>query len=552
MAKYRPFPQVPLADRHWPDRTIATPPIWCSVDLRDGNQALPVPMDTEQKLEMFELLAEIGFKEIEIGFPSASQIEYDFLRMLIDDKRIPEDVSLQVLTQAREHLIGKTVESVKGAPNVVIHLYNSTSELQRRITFQMDRDEIKAIAVRGTELIVSLLPELSGSNVKYEYSPESFTGTELDYALEVCEAVIDAWNPDENGDIILNLPATVEMSTPNVYADMIEWFSRNVKQRDRVIMSLHTHNDRGTGVAATELALMAGAQRVEGTLFGNGERTGNLDIVTVALNMLSQGIDPGLDFSNLPKVQGVYERTTGLRVPERQPYSGELVFTAFAGSHQDAIKKGMDRQNFDRETNWEVPYIPIDPHDIGRTYKAIIRINSQSGKGGVSYVLSRNFGLEIPKSMHPQIGQKINEVSDKLVKELSPDEVYQVFADNFLNLDTPLALLEYDIHSDRTGRVECTAEISYDGEASRIKGEGNGPIDAFVHAMQSNEWNSFALIDFHEQAIGSGSGTEAAAYIMIRTPEDNEYWGVGRNTDSTAAGLHALVSAYNRSTLKRK
>lgn len=548
MAKYKPFPQVPMADRKWPNRTITEAPIWCSVDLRDGNQALPVPMDIHQKLEMFALLVDTGFKEIEIGFPSASQIEYEFLRKLIDDGHIPDDVYVQVLTQAREHLIRKTIESVKGAPNSIIHLYNSTSALQRKITFQMSKDEIRDIAVRGTELIVSMLPELSDSKVKFEYSPESFTGTELEYALEVCEAVIEVWNPDENGEIILNLPATVEMSTPNVYADMIEWFSARVTQRENVIISLHTHNDRGTGVAATELALLAGAQRVEGTLFGNGERTGNLDIVTVALNMFSQGVDPELDFTNLPNIQAVYERTTGMHIPERQPYSGELVFTAFSGSHQDAIKKGMDRQDFDGQTDWEVPYLPIDPKDIGRTYKAIIRINSQSGKGGVSYVLSRNFGLEIPKTMHPQIGQKVNAVSDKLVKELTPEDVYQVFSDHFLNLDKPLELLEYGIHADRAGHVSCTAEISYSGEVSEISGEGNGPIDAFVHAMQSHKWNSFSLIDFHEQAIGSGSGTEAAAYIMIQT-QKGEFWGAGRHTDSTAAGLHALVSAYNRSVL---
>ena len=546
MKKYVPAEQVKLFDRRWPDKVIEKAPIWTSVDLRDGNQALPAPMNVNQKVELFQLLLEIGFKEIEIGFPSASQIEYDFTRLLVDENLIPEDAAIQVLTQAREHLIDKTFISCKGMKKIVLHLYNSTSALQRKITFGKSKDEILDIAVKGTQMVVDRLSALPDTKVILEYSPESFTGTELDYALEVCEAVTDIWNPEKNGKIIINLPATVEMSTPNVFADRIEWFSRNFSKREHMILSVHTHNDRGTGLAATELALLAGADRVEGTLFGNGERTGNLDIVNVALNLFSQGVDPGLKLFDIPRIREIYEKTTGMSVHERHPYAGDLVFTAFSGSHQDAIKKGMDKIVDKKNSLWEVPYLPIDPEDIGRSYEAIIRINSQSGKGGVSYIMSRKFGLEIPKDMHPVIGKAVNKVSDELVKEISPEEIYEIFRDSFLNIQSPLKMHGYRIFSDERQAVKCVADMEYDGKKLEIQGSGNGPIDAFVHGMQEMGWDHFTIEDFHEQALGSGASTEAVAYIQIK--KDGEFfWGAGRHTDSIAASLYAILSAYNNS-----
>jgi len=452
ITKYKPWGTIDFAERTWPARTIEQVPHWCSVDLRDGNQALPIPMGIKEKLELFKLLVEIGFKEIEVGFPSAAQTEFDFARKLIDENLVPDDVALQVLTQAREHLIKRSFESLKGAKKAIVHVYNSTSPLQRKVTFGMSRDQIKQIAVDGVKLIRDLLPELDGTEVRLEYSPESFSDTEVDYALEVCEAVMEAWEPTEKSPIILNLPATVELFTPNVHADQIEWFCQNLKERDKAIISLHTHNDRGTGTAATELGLLAGANRVEGTLFGNGERTGNLDIVTVALNMYSQGLHPGLDFSNLDQIRETYERTTGMTVHERHPYGGDLVFTAFSGSHQDAIKKGMDRREKEGDsddTPWQVPYLSIDPRDLGRSYEAIIRINSQSGKGGVAYVLSREFGLELPKPMHPEVGFLVNDKADSESRELAADEIYEPFKAEFLEKNSPLKLVGY-----QTNKIE--------------------------------------------------------------------------------------------------
>ena len=437
ITKYKPWGTIHLPERTWPDKTIEKCPQWCSVDLRDGNQSLPIPMGVKEKLELFKLLSVIGFKQIEIGFPSAAQTEFDFARKLIEDNLVPDDVALQVLTQAREHLIRRSFESLQGAKKAIIHVYNSTSPLQRRVTFGMSKEEIKKIAVEGVSLVKKLLPELSDTEVQLEYSPESFSDTEVEYALEVCEAVMEAWEPTVANPIILNLPATVELFTPNVHADQIEWFCRNLKERDKAIISLHTHNDRGTGTAATELGLMAGADRVEGTLFGNGERTGNLDIVTVALNMFSQGLHPELDFSNIEQIREIYERTTGMTVHDRHPYGGDLVFTAFSGSHQDAIKKGMDLREKEGATDqdhWQVPYLSIDPRDIGRSYEAIIRINSQSGKGGVAYVLSREFGLDLPKPMHPEVGLLVNEKADSESRELAADEIYQAFKKNFLKM----------------------------------------------------------------------------------------------------------------------
>ncbi|MDB4553935.1 2-isopropylmalate synthase [Akkermansiaceae bacterium] len=432
ISKYRPFPAVALANRTWPDRLITEAPTWCSVDLRDGNQALPIPMSVEEKLEMFDLLVKVGFKEIEIGFPSASDTEFCFMRRLIEEDRIPEDVTVQVLVQTRRHLIERTFEAIKGARRVIVHIYNSTSTLQRRVTFgDASREDIKAIAVTGAEVVKELVATLPTTEIVLQYSPESFSDTELDFALECCEAVIEVWQPTTEKKLILNLPATVEWATPNVHADQIEWMCRKVSKRESVIISLHTHNDRGTGVASTELGLMAGADRVEGTLFGNGERTGNLDIVIVALNMNSHGIETGLDFSNLSSLREVYERTTRMTVPDRQPYAGELVFTAFSGSHQDAIKKGLDRREKDGDEKWGVPYLTIDPHDIGRSYEAIVRINSQSGKGGVAYILDQEHGYDLPKTMHPQVGKRIYDLADQRGEELSAKEVGDLFFTEF-------------------------------------------------------------------------------------------------------------------------
>ncbi len=416
--KYKPFPPVSLTDRTWPEKTITKAPRWCSVDLRDGNQALPVPMSVEEKLELFDLLLKIGFKEIEIGFPSASQTEFDYLRTLIDRNLIPDDVTIQLLTQSREHLIRRSFEAIKGCKNVVMHFYNSTSTVQRDVVFKKDREEIIRIAVEGARLIKEIAAEYPDTNLSYEYSPESFTGTELDFAVEICEAVMDVLEPTPEKKLILNLPATVEMHTPNIHADQIEWFSRNIKNRDCVLISLHTHNDRGTGVAAAELALMAGADRVEGTLFGNGERTGNTDLITMAMNLYSQGVDPCLDFSDIEHITNVYKRCTRMNVHERHPYAGELVYTAFSGSHQDAIKKGLEHNKSSRSAFWDVPYLPLDPSDLGREYEAIIRINSQSGKGGVAYILDAQFGYKLPKAMHPEFSRTIQKITDETGKEL--------------------------------------------------------------------------------------------------------------------------------------
>jgi 2-isopropylmalate synthase len=558
ITKYRPIRPVVLPDRTWPDQSITRAPLWCSVDLRDGNQALATPMNVEEKLQYFDLLVRLGFKEIEVGFPSASDIEFRFIRRLIEENRVPAGVSLQVLTQAREHLIKRTVESVQGAPQAIIHLYNSTSPLQRKVTFSdATREQIKDIAVTGTRIVKQLAPTLaaSGTRVRFEYSPESFTDTEADFSLEICEAVMDVWEPTASEPIILNLPATVEYFTPNVHADQIEWFCRELKKhgrRDRALISLHTHNDRGTGVAATELGLLAGADRVEGTLFGNGERTGNLDIVIVALNLLTQGVDPGLDFSDLPAIRAAYEKFTRMEVPARWPYAGDLVFTAFSGSHQDAIKKGMDRRKATgaaAHDHWQVPYLPIDPQDLGRTYEAIIRINSQSGKGGVAYILQTEYGLELPKAMHPEIGAAVNTAADRLARELTAAEVKSLFDDAYLRATTPLQLLDYDVHADPAAKHQfiLSAHIHWNGAARQITGQGNGPINAFVHALDSQGWKGFRVLDYRSHAIGVGSATDSAAYIQIERDSDKvKFWGCGIDTNIEQAGLLALVSAFNR------
>ncbi|MEE2988195.1 MAG: 2-isopropylmalate synthase [Verrucomicrobiota bacterium] len=549
ITKYTPFPQIDLPDRQWPSRTITHAPIWASVDLRDGNQALATPMTVNEKLEMFELLVRIGFKEIEVGFPSASDTEFNFIRRLVDEKRIPADVTLQVLVQAREHLIRRTFESLEGVSKAIVHLYNSTSPVQRRVTFNKTKDEIKAIAVEGTRLVKSLVETISGTQIRFQYSPESFSDTEVDYALEVCEAVMAEWGPSEGNKIILNLPATVEVATPNVHADQIEWFCRNLKERNKAYISLHTHNDRGTGVAATELGLLAGADRVEGTLFGNGERTGNLDIVTVALNLYTQGVDSALDLSELEQIRRIYERITRMTVHDRHPYAGDLVFTAFSGSHQDAIKKGMDlRSREDKEdARWEVPYLAIDPEDIGRDYEAIIRINSQSGKGGVAYILERDFGLDLPKAMHPDVGMVVNDTADQGSRELSPQEVYEVFIKEYANLNAPMELLSIEREDfSQLGEVKVDAEIRMNGKSSRLTGKGNGPISAFVDALEQVGYKDFQLLDYRQHSIGGGSKTKAAAYIQIKNDNGSVSFGCGINANIELAGLRALVSAFNR------
>lgn len=549
ITKYTPFPQIDLPDRQWPSRTITHAPIWASVDLRDGNQALATPMTVNEKLEMFELLVKIGFKEIEVGFPSASDTEFNFIRRLVDEKRIPTDVTLQVLVQAREHLIRRTFESLEGVSKAIVHLYNSTSPVQRRVTFNKTKDEIKAIAVEGTRLVKSLVETIPGTQIRFQYSPESFSDTEVDYALEVCEAVMAEWAPSEDDKIILNLPATVEVATPNVHADQIEWFCRNLKERNKAYISLHTHNDRGTGVAATELGLLAGADRVEGTLFGNGERTGNLDIATVALNLYTQGVDSALDLSELEQIRRVYERITRMTVHDRHPYAGDLVFTAFSGSHQDAIKKGMDlRAKEDTEgARWEVPYLAIDPEDIGRDYEAIIRINSQSGKGGVAYILERDFGLDLPKAMHPEVGMVVNDTADHGSRELSPQEVHEVFIQEYVNLKAPMELLSIEREDySQSGEVKVDAEIRMNGKSTWATGTGNGPISAFVDALEQEGYKDFQLLDYRQHSIGGGSKTKAAAYIQIKNDDGSVSFGCGINANIELAGLRALVSAFNR------
>jgi len=483
ITKYRPFPPVDLPGRQWPSRRIEKAPQWCSVDLRDGNQALAQPMSVDEKLEFFEMLVRIGFKEIEVGFPSASQIEFDFTRRLIEEGRIPDDVSIQVLCQCREDLITRSLEAIQGAKNVIFHLYNSTSPAQRHYVFGAEKPEIVRIATTAIGLLKKHAEPIiaAGTRLRLEYSPESFTSTELEFALEICEAVTEVWQPTPENKIILNLPATVEYATPNVHADQIEWMCTHLKRRDLTIISLHTHNDRGTGVAATELGMLAGADRVEGTLFGNGERTGNLDIVTVALNLYTHGVHPGLDFSDINGIREVYERTTRMEVPARQPYAGELVFTAFSGSHQDAINKSWTKQA--AGSAWDVLYIPIDPADIGRSYKAIIRINSQSGKGGVAYVLEHEYGYQLPKAMHKEMGRIINDLADSEGRELSAEEIHEVFQDEYLRRQTPVALHQFKTR-EMDSSVHCDAVIQLEGQSHHLKAQGNGPIDAFVRAMQ--------------------------------------------------------------------
>ena len=557
-----------FTNREWTDKDITKAPIWCSVDLRDGNQSLPTPMSVDEKMGMFKMLLDVGFKEIEVGFPSASQTEYDFLRKLIDENLIPDDVKVQVLTQSREHLITKTFEALKGCKNAIVHLYNSTSVLQRDVVFNMDKDEIIGIAVKGAELLKEEAAKYPETNFQFEYSPESFTGTEMDYALEICEAVMDVWQPTSENKMIINLPSTVEMTTPNRYADQIEWFSKTIKNRDCVSISLHPHNDRGTSTAAAELGLLAGADRIEGTLFGNGERTGNLDILIVGMNMYSQGVDPELDFSNINKIAEIYKDCTKLPIHERHPYVGDLVFTAFSGSHQDAIRKGMKARESRGEYVWQVPYLPLDPHDLGREYKEIIRINSQSGKGGAAYIMESEFGYNMPKAMQKYFGKVVKRRSDSMGKELSPQEIFNLFEKWYINIETPYKLTKYKISSVdsdsfdvdsnniETNNLLLEAVINFNGHDYTIKGTGNGPVDAFSNAlMQQDEeelkpLKNYKFVHYHEHALGEGSHVKGVAYIQIDTGCTEPYFGVGISENINTAAISALMNAINKSYIK--
>jgi 2-isopropylmalate synthase len=544
--KYQPFQHAPkLADRQWPSRTLTHAPRWCSVDLRDGNQALAVPMNVSQKLELFQTLVKTGFKEIEVGFPSASNTEFAFNRLLIEKGHAPDDVWLQVLVQAREDLIERTVESLVGAKKAIIHLYNSTSPAQRRVVFGKSKQEIVEVAARGAQWIKDRLPKLKGTEVMLQYSPESFSMTEVEFAKEISEAVMDVWQPTPQRKMILNLPDTVEVAMPNIYADQIEWMCRNIKNRDSLIISLHTHNDRCTGVAATELGLLAGADRVEGTLFGNGERTGNLDIVTVALNLYQHGIDPKLDFSNLNSLIEVYERCTGMTVPPRQPYAGELVFTAFSGSHQDAIKKGLNEWKENPRQHWDVPYLTIDPTDIGREYREVIRVNSQSGKGGVAYLLESEFGIELPKDMQREFGPIANDAVDKLGREVSGSELKAMFWKEYVERNSPWQLKSFETES-KNGIVKCRAKLLRDGKPLEFSDEGNGPLAALVHGFSQIGIPRFEISNYSEHALSSGETAAAISYIQIKTADGKTPWGAGVDTNIELASVKAVLSALNR------
>ena len=542
VAKYRPFTPIDIADRTWPNRVITAPPIWCSVDLRDGNQALIEPMDPARKLRMFQHLVRIGFKEIEIGFPAASQTEFNFVRQLIDQDLIPADVTVQVLTQARPELIARSFESLAGVRRAIMHLYNSTSTTQRRVVFKLDRAGIVDIAVQGAALIRELAARQPETEWQFQYSPESFTGTELDFAVEICDAVTAEWQPTPHAKAILNLPATVEMATPNVYADQIEWFSRHVARRDSVIISVHPHNDRGTGVAAAELAMMAGAERVEGTLFGNGERTGNVDIVTLALNMYTQGIHPNLDFSDINAVARCAEFCNQLPIHPRHPYVGDLVFTAFSGSHQDAIKKGLAA--LEPAGVWDVPYLPIDPADVGRTYESIIRVNSQSGKGGVAYLLERDYQLVLPRRLQIEFSRIVQQAADTSGKELTAHELWVLFEAEYLGAGGPVSYRSHQLSTsgDGANRERITLQIQDDGTPLLLHGTGTGPIDAAVRALNL----AIDVVGYHEHACGSGSDAVAIAYVEISTGPGTTLFGVGRHSNIITASLLALVSGVNR------
>jgi 2-isopropylmalate synthase len=550
-AKYRPFVPVDLADRRWPTRTIDRAPAWCSVDLRDGNQALIEPMDAERKMKMFKLLCAMGYKEIEVGFPAASQTDYDFIRKLIDEDLIPDDVTVQVLTQSREPLIRRSFEALTGAARAIMHLYNSTSTTQRRVVFNMDRAGITAIATSGATLIRDIAEQYPATQWTFEYSPESFTATELDFARDICDAVTEIWQPTPARKAILNLPSTVELTTPNVYADQIEWMSRNLARRDAIVLSVHPHNDRGCGVAAAELAQMAGAERVEGCLFGNGERTGNVCLVTLGLNLYTQGVDPGIDFSDINAIIRTVEYANQIPVHPRHPYGGDLVFTAFSGSHQDAIKKGLaERRAWLAAGNarWDVPYLPIDPADVGRTYDAVIRVNSQSGKGGVAYLLERDYGLALPRLLQIEFAHAVQRITDATGKELSSGEIRAAFDREYVAQDQPIAYRDHRAqHNAEDGRVEhLSARVDIDGVERTLQGAGNGPVDAFVHVLRESLGFDIHVQNYHEHGVGAGEDATAVSYVQLRVGTDRAVYGVGLDSNIVTATLKAVVSAVNR------
>jgi len=542
--KYKAYPQIDLPSRQWPTKIITTAPAWCSVDLRDGNQALINPMSMDKKLELFRLLLKLGFKEIEVGFPSASKVEFDFLRRLVDDNLIPDDVTVQVLVQAREHLIAKSFEALKGVKKATVHLYNSTSVAQRKIVFGKSQEEIIALALEGVELVKKYEATHDGE-IYLEYSPESFTGTELEFSAKICNAVTAMWGISKSRKVIINLPSTVEMATPNIYADQIEWMASHLDNRENVIISTHTHNDRGTSVAATELALLAGADRVEGTLLSNGERTGNVDIITLALNMTTQGIDSTLNFSDINEVLDVVERCTEMETHARHPYVGELVYTAFSGSHQDAINKGLAYQKAKDDEFWEVPYLPIDPADVGRSYESIIRINSQSGKGGVAYILEKNYGYQLPKAMHPEIGKIVQAVTDTKGKVLDADEILDIFNDTYFKTPEHISFVHVTLSS-KDGTSNCTLTYKYQGKEITAQGQGNGPIDACKNALMQDYKNEFTINSYSEHSCGDTSGAKAVAYIELQTADTLSCYGVGVDNNIATASLKAMFCALNR------
>lgn len=551
MMNYKRYQRVPVMnypEREWPNKEIQKAPIWCSVDLRDGNQALVEPMVVEEKIEMFNMLVQMGFKEIEIGFPAASQIEFDFLRQLVERRLIPDDVTVQVLTQCRDHLLKRTFESIQGIPKAVVHIYNSTSTLQRDVVFHMDREEIKQIAIDGVDMVKKYMKDYDGK-VILEYSPESFTGTEMDYALDICNAVQRAWGPTPDNKMIINLPSTVEMTTPNVFADQIEWMSKHLENRESIVLSVHPHNDRGTGVAAAELAMLAGADRVEGTLFGNGERTGNVDILTIAYNMFSQGIDPELEIGDIKKIAEVYERCTKMHIDPRHPYAGKLVFTAFSGSHQDAINKGMHALMERKSEIWQVPYLPIDPSDIGREYEPVVRINSQSGKGGVAFVMDSFFGFKLPRGMHKEFADVIQKIAEKQ-GEVAPEQIMEVFREEYLDRKEPYHFRKCKITDFESGDQFTTVSVvtyADHGETKQFEGVGNGPIDAVKRGLEEELGISIKVLDYSEHALTSGSGAQAASYIHLMDQKSGKVtYGVGISSNITRASLRGIFSAVNR------
>ncbi len=548
ISKYQPFTQIELEGRAWPEKTISKAPIWCSVDLRDGNQALIEPMGEEKKLRMFKLLLEIGFKEIEVGFPAASQTDFDFVRKIIEEGLVPDDVFIQVLTQSRKELIERTFESLKGAKNAILHVYNSTSTVQRRVVFKSDKTGIKKIAEDGARWVLENSIKQPETNWRFEYSPESFTGTELPYAAEVCNAVNNIWQPKPDQKSIINLPATVELATPNIYADQIEWMCRNLEGRENVLVSLHPHNDRGSAVAATELGVLAGADRIEGTLFGNGERTGNVDLVSLALNMLTQGIDPHLDFSDINPIMREVEYCNQLPVHPRHPYAGDLVFTAFSGSHQDAIKKGFDSMRDTNNPLWEVPYLPIDPSDVGRTYEEVVRVNSQSGKGGVAYLIERDHGLSMPRRLQIEFSQIIQKITDETGKEITASEIWETFQNTYLNDGEGFNFIEHKIESSSKNKLQedlIKVKLLKDKEEYSIDGVGNGPIDAFINALKKDLDLSVKVSDYHQHAVSTGSDAKAVAYIEIQS-EGKSSWGVGMHANTVIASLLSVISGLNK------